>query len=220
MIKFAKRRGISEIFATLMLLGITTAGSVMLASMVQGTGLGTSTQNTQTNNLPAYSIKLVGYDTRDSSDLFGISILDNKFDKKICTISCQTTPDNIPQNTGTEFIVLHLKNSSPTTVYLEGVQVNGILHTWDTNTGGRTLDVSANDSTGKYPLNGKFSILPPSGLVQKNDNTLKEDEEVRLVIKLSKNLGTDIPLTKPILIHVDFGGQQTSDHVILSGEIR
>lgn len=215
-----QRRGISEIFATLMLLGITTAGSVMLASIVHGSGLESAAQGSQTNKLPAYVVKLVGYDTRDANDLLGITTLDNKFDKQICTNSCQTTPNNTPQNSGTEFLVLHLKNTSPTTVYLEGVQINGILHTWDTNTGGRALDVSTNDFTGKYPLNGKFSILPSSGLVQQNENTMTEDEEMRLIVKLSKDLVTDLSLTKPILIQVDFGGPRTSDHVILSGEIR
>ncbi|MGQ0606353.1 MAG: hypothetical protein ACT4OD_05320 [Candidatus Nitrosotenuis sp.] len=216
----AKRRGISEIFATLMLLGITTTGSVMLASLVQGSGLGASNQNPQTNNLPAYSIKMTGYDTRDANDILGITNIDNKFDKKICTTSCQTNPNNIPINDGTEFVVLQIKNTGPTTVYLEGIQINGVLHIWDVNSGGRTLDASANDSTGKYPLNGKFSILPASSLVQKNDNTLVDDEEVRLVVKLSKNLSMDVPLVKPMLVQVDFGGARTSDHVILSGEIR
>ena len=215
-----QRRGISEIFATLMLLGITTAGSVMLASLVGGSGLDSTAQGSRTNNLPAYAVKLIGYDTRDANDLLGITILDNKFDKRVCTSSCQITPDNTPQNAGTEFLVLHLKNTSPTTVYLEGVQINGVLHAWDTNTGGRVLDVSANDFTGKYPLNGKFSILPASGLVQQNENTMTEDEEVRLIVKLSKDISSDVSLTRPILIQVDFGGPRTSDHVILSGEIR
>jgi flagellin-like protein len=215
-----QRRGISEIFATLMLLGITTAGSVMLASIVHGSGLESAAQGSQTNKLPAYAVKLIGYDTRDANDLLGITTLDNKFDKRLCASSCSITPNNTPQNSGTEFLILHLKNTSPTVVYLEGVQVNGILHTWDTNTGGRTLDVSSNDFTGKYPLNGKFSILSASGLVQQNDNVMADDQEVRLVVKLSKDLSTDVSLTKPILIQVDFGGPRTSDHVILSGEIR
>ena len=215
-----QRRGISEIFATLMLLGITTAGSVMLASLVQGSGFSSGEQSRQTNNLPAYSIKLIGYDTRDSSDVYGITTLDNSFDSRLCTSGCSASSNNIPAASGTEFVVLHLKNTSPTIVYLEGIQINNILHTWDTNTGARTLDANTNDVTGKYPLNGKFSILPAAGLIQKNDNTMMEDEEVRLVVKLSKDLSSDVLLTKPILVNVDFGGARTSDHVILSGEIR
>ena len=52
-----KRRGISEIIATLMLLGITTAGSVFLASLVYGSGI----QNTPTGESlqSSYAIKLV-----------------------------------------------------------------------------------------------------------------------------------------------------------------
>ncbi|WP_119571098.1 archaellin/type IV pilin N-terminal domain-containing protein [Candidatus Nitrosotenuis aquarius] len=214
------RRAISEIFATLMLLGITAIGSVMLASLVQGSGISSQDSNTQRNNVASYAIRLIGYDTRDSNDLLGITTLDNKFDQRICTIACNITPNNTPQNSGTEFVVLQIQNTSPDLVYLEGVQINNVLHTWDTSTGGRSLDASANDFTGKYPQNGKFSILSASGLVQKNDNTLSEDEQVRVVVKLSKDLSTDVSLTKPILIQIDFGGARTSDHVILSGEIR
>ena len=214
------RRGLSEIFATLMLLGVTTAGSVMLAGLIQGVGIGGQTENPQAKNFPAYAIKLTGYDTRDANDLLGIATLDNKFDQKVCTVGCSTTPNNIPQNSGTEFAVLQIKNTSHATVYLEGIQINNVLHTWDIDTGGKTLDASVNDFTGKYPQNGKFSILSMSGLVQQSDNTLVEDQEVRLVVKLGAGMNADLSIAKPMLVQVDFGGTKTSDSVILSGEIR
>lgn len=217
----AQRRGISELFATLMLLGITTAGSVLLASVVYGSGL-QNTPNTGSNLQSSYSIKLTGYDTRDSTDLLGITTLDNKFDKKLCTVGCQNFADNIPQsvNAGTEFIVLQIRNISTDTIYLKGIQVNGILHTWDEQTAGKTLDASTNDVTGKYPSNGKFSIISTGNLVQKTESRLNSDEEVKLVVKLSKDIPSDISLTRPILTSINFGGIRPTENVLLSGEIR
>jgi flagellin-like protein len=216
----AKRRAISEIIATLMLLGITTAGSVFLASLVYGSGL----QNTpESESLQSsYAIKLTGYDTRDSNDLLGISSVDNKFDKKLCSKSCQGFADNTPNsaNPGTEFLLLQVRNVSTEPVYIKGIQVNSVQHVWDQNTGGKSLDASVDDFTGKYPLNGKFSIISATGLAQKSENRVDADEEVRLVIKLDDDLASDIALSKPILTGINFGGIREAENVILSGEIR
>jgi flagellin-like protein len=199
-----KRRGISEIIATLMLLGITTAGSVFLASLVYGSGF----QNTPTE------------ESIQSS--YGIVNVDNKFDKKICTKSCQTFADNVPNsaNSGTEFLILQIRNVSTEPVYIKTIQINAVQHTWDPNTGGKVLDASSNDLTGKYPLNGKFSIISTSNLAQKSENKVDADEEVRLIIKLDDTMSSDIALSKPILTSVNFGGIRASENVILSGEIR
>jgi flagellin-like protein len=221
-LRASKRRGISEIFATLLLLAITTAGSVFLANLVQGSGISTIGQNPSQYSVPTYSIKFIGYDTRDGMDLSEISTLDNKFDQKFCTVSCTAFADNVPlaSNGGTEFVVLEIKNASPNTVFIRNLQINGVTHSWDPQTGGKTLDASANDVTGKYPLSGKFSIIPMSGLAQKSDNQLNEDEEVRLIVKLSRDIPSDISLTRPLQVYVDFGGQRSAESVILTGETR
>lgn len=217
-----KRRGISEIFATLLLLAITTAGALFLANLVHGSGIGNFAQNPSVSSFSTYSIKFTGYDTRDGSDLSEISTLDNKFDSRLCTTSCTVFSDNVPLdvNPGTEFIVIQLKNASPNSVYIRNLQINGITHSWDTQTAGKSFDASSNDLTGKYPLSGKFSILSTSGLAQKSDNMLNEDEEVRLVVKLSRDMSSDISLTRPLQIYVDFGGQRSAEFVILSGDAR
>lgn len=139
-----------------------------------------------------------------------------------CSASCATFADNVPLNTnsGTEFIVIQLRNQSPNPVYLRSVQINGISHLWDERTAGKTLDASLNDQTGKYQQAGKFSIIGTSSLVQKSDNKVNEDEEVRLVIKLSKDVSPEISLNKPIRAWVDFGSQRSSELAILSGDAR
>lgn len=216
----AKRRAISEIIATLMLLGITTAGSVFLASLVYGSGF----QNTPESEPPlsSYAVKLTGYDTRDSNDLLGIASLDNQFDKKLCAKGCQGFADNIPTSAsaGTEFLILQIRNINTEPVYIKGIQINGVQHIWDQNTSGKSLDASSNDFTGKYPLNGKFSIVSINNLAQKSENRVDADEEVRLIIKLDDALPSDIALSKPILTGINFGGVRASENVILSGEIR
>jgi flagellin-like protein len=216
----SKRRGISEIIATLMLLGITTAGSVFLASLVYGSGLQNTSESESLQS--SYAIKLTGYDTRDSNDLLGVASLDNKFDKKLCAKSCQGSADNIPNsvNPGTEFLLLQVRNVSTEPVYIKGIQVNGVQHIWDQNTAGKSLDASSNDFTGRYPLNGKFSIISATGLAQKSENRVDADEEVRLVIKLDDALTSDIALSRSILIGINFGGVREAENVILSGEIR
>lgn len=217
-----KRRGLSEIIATLLLLVITIAGSVFLAFIVQGGGFSATASNPLMSAYPAYSIKLMGYDTRDATDLLEISSLDNKFDKKICTVSCQSSANNIPVsvNPGTEFIVLQIKNVSPNPVFIKSIQINGIMHLWDEQTGGKSFDANTNDSSGKYPLNGKFSILPMPNLTQKSDNKLSEDEEVRLVVKLSKDIISDISLSKPIQVLINFGSTRATEFVIISGDTK
>jgi hypothetical protein len=204
------------------LLAVTTAGSVFLANLVQGSGITGIGQNPSQYTIPMYSVKFIGYDTRDGTDLSEITTLDNKFDQKLCTVSCTAFADNVPlaASAGTEFVVLDIKNASPNVVFIRNLQINGITHLWDPQTGGKTLDASTNDVTGKYPLSGKFSIIPMSSLVQKSDNKLNEDEEVRLVVKLSRDIASDISLTRPLQIYVDFGGQRSAESVILTGETR
>jgi len=216
---FPTRRGISELIGTLLLLGITTTGSVFLATIVQGSGLASIQGSSVTPVSPSYSIRLVGYDTRDGADLMDLSTLDNKPDKKLCTNSCSLTPNNIPANDGTDFISIQIKNVSPNPVFIKNVQVNGITHDWDSQTGGNIFDASADNLLGNYPLNGRFSLVSSNG-VQKSDNKIVDDEEVRLIVKLSEDFASDISLSKPIQVLVDFGGARATEFVVLSGDAK
>jgi hypothetical protein len=202
----------------LLLLGITTAGSVFLATVVQGSGLASIQGSASAPVSPSYSIRLTGYDTRDGSNLVDLNTLDNKADKKLCTSSCSVTPDNIPANNGTDFIAIQIKNVSPNPVFIKNIQISGVTHDWDTQTGSKILDASSNDFTGNYPINGKFSIVSSNG-VQKSDNKIVDDEEVMLVVKLSEDI-SDILLSKPIQVLVDFGGTRSTEFVVLSGDAK
>jgi len=213
-----KRRGISEIIATLLLLGITTAGSVFLATIVQGSGLSSIQGSVATPVSPSYSIRLTGYDTRDGANLLDLNTLDNKADKKLCTSSCSAAPNNIPANDGTDFIAIQIKNVSPNPVFIKNIQINGVTHDWDSQTGAKVFDASADNFSGNYPLSGRFSIVSSNG-VQKSDNKIVDDEEVRLVVKLSEGI-SDISLSKPVQVLVDFGGIRSAEFVVLSGDAK
>lgn len=216
----SKRRGISEIIGTLMLLAITTIGSFFLANLVQGSGFGSVDPSATQPVSPVYSIRLTGYDTRDSANLSGISSLDNKFDQRLCTKSCAGFANNVPNTSGTDFITVQIKNISTTPVYIKNLQINGVTHILDEQTAGKSFDAGTDDFSGKYPMNGKFSIVSSGGLVQKSDNQLSDDEEVTLIVKLSKDISSDISLSKPIQVLVNFGSVRSAEFVILSGETR
>ncbi len=213
------RRGISEVIATLMLLSITAAGSLFLANLMQGSGFGSMGANTASPVSPTYAVKLIGYDTRDSTGLLDAPTLENRFDKKLCTQSCSALADSIPQNGGTEFIAVQIKNVSTNSFYIKSIQISGITHVWDEQTWGVHLDASSDDSSGKYPQNGKFSIVTSSWL-QKSSNEIFPDEEVILVAKLSKDITPDIQLARPLQVLVDFGSIRATEFVVMSGDAK
>ena len=203
-----------------MLLAITTVGSFFLANLVQGSGIGSVDPSATQPVSPVYSIRLTGYDTRDSANLLDIQSLDNKFDKKLCTKSCAGFANNVPNTSGTDFVLVQIKNVSTTPAYIKNLQINGVTHTLDEQTAGKSFDASADDFSGKYPMNGKFSIVSSGGLVQKSNNELSDDEEVTLIIKLSKDINQDISLSKPIQVLINFGSVRSAEFVIMSGETR
>jgi flagellin-like protein len=215
--KKVKRRAISDVIATLMLLAITVAGAVLVSAFFQGNNFfspDTSNPGTQTA-----SLKIIGYDTRDGIDLSEITALDNVLDVPtpyLCTSICNATPDNLPTDVlpGTEFIVLNVENHGISKVVLQAVEVNGVDHTWDQSTG---------NLPPTYPAAGKFSIIPTSNdapIPLSSTNELQRNDEVRLVIKLSSFIDPDINLNEPIRIKFTTNLIDNSETLITSGGVR
>ena len=216
--KEMRRRAISDVIATLLLLGITVAGAVLVTAFFQGNSVfrhDASNPGTQ-----SASIKIIGYDTRDSTDLSGIDFLDNYLDSPtpfLCTISCNTDADALPDAAaagGTEFIVLTVRNQGISKVTLQGVEINDIDHSWDSTTS--TFDLSATH----YPTAGKFSIISTSGTIQSSTNELQRNAEARLVIKLSDNISEDIDVNQPIRTRITTNLLDPSASIITSGGVR
>ena len=225
-----KKRGVSVVISTLLVLAITIVGAMWISNLMSTSSLGTLNQ-TPKDIIMANSVLLVGYDTRDGATLSRISTLNNQpVDRKLCTESCVGSPNVFPLAGGTDFIVLQLWNKNTVEVPIKNIQVNGILHTWDTKTRNVVFDADANPPpTGRFPEDGKFSIIPHSNggsLIQFGNQTMAGDQEVRLVIKLSPNvkgdfISGDIDLGKPLQILVKIGDTMNpAEFVILSGDTK
>ncbi len=228
MTKFTrKRQAVSVVISAMLIMGITAAGALFVSNLIQTSSI-TSITQTPKSTLTANSVKLTAFDTRDGLTLSAIPTLNNKFDNELCTDRCNANPDNIPTSVsgeGTEFIVLQIRNRNVNPITIKNIQINGITHTWASETAGYDFDASSDDGPNptKYPGDGKFSILPYSNVVtltQRSSPTLSGDQEARLVIKLSENIFPDIGLGKSILVLVNFGDIQPARYVIVTGDTK
>lgn len=221
---FRKRRGVSDIIGTMLILVITVAGAVFISNALHD-GFFSLDQNPSGPGAYANSIWLTGYDARDSVDLSGAVGLTNDFDQQLCTVTCNdpSVDDKRPLAGGTEFLVLHIKNTNINSVFLHSVMIRNEGHTWDSATANIDLDLSTGPTSGQYPQDGQFSIIPLSNnlpIKQKGTNELRGDEEVRLVVKLSDQLLQDIGMWDSLRILVNFGGSQPAEFIILSGDAK
>lgn len=166
-------------------------------------------------------IRLIGYDTRDNGDLAGITVLDNNKDAptpRLCTASCDTTPNNLPASSGTDFIVIYLHNNGLDDVFLDDILVstNSIIHEWDGSTAGLAL------STSDYPDAGKYSIVPEEGttsVTQQSDAVIHGGQVVRVVIKLSSDISSDIDIDDSIPVIVTTAESSSFNFVIHGGSV-
>lgn len=193
--KGMKRKAISDVIATLMLLAITVAGAVLVSAFFQGNNIFSPNSNNAATQTA--SLKITGYDTRDGVDLSGISSLDNTFDSTLTS--------------GTEFIVLNVENRGISNTILRGLEINGIDHSWYESTG--VLDPPG------IPA-GEFSIIRISDTTLLTTNELQRNDEVRLVIKLSSSITPNINLNEPIRIKFTTNLIDNSETLITSGGVR
>ena len=165
----------------------------------------------------------MAYDTRDSTTLLQLSNLDNEFgDQKLCGVSCTGVglSDKIPSNSGSEFVMIKIKNNSINSIFLENIQLNNVLHAWDSQTSGVTLNTVQNlSSGGSYPHDGKFSILPISSTIQSANNEIQSGKTVNLLIKLGPD-DPDISLNKGIRVLLNIGSMNPVEFLIESGNAR
>jgi len=214
-----KRRAVSEIIGTLLMVVITVVGGIAVLNFVQNSDIIESSETISLEE-DAISVKITGYDSRDSGDLSGISTMDNSLNQKLCTTSCSGSSNQIPANSGTEFIVLKIRNDGTGSAYLGSIFVNNVLHTWDSTTAGVALDASSDTTTGQYPRDGQYSIIPTSNtlpITQESDTELNTGNDRRIVIKLSASITSDIDLSRAIRILIDAGSTDPFNFVISSG---
>jgi len=222
-LSFRKRRAVSEIIGTMMILVITVVGAVFISNAMQGFIFPSGSGESATEVRPE-SVSLFGFDTRDSTNLSGVTGLDNKLNQFLNT-SGATEVNKIPSQNGTEFIVLHLRNLSTNSIFLNDVLIKNEAHSWDTDAATQVLDPTfTGATTGQFPADGKFSIIPmyngTGPLTQKATNEIVGDGEVRVIVKLSDNIAQDIEMWDSLRIMVNYGGKQPAEFIVLSGDAK
>jgi len=216
--KKVKRRAVSDIIATLLLLGITVAGAVLVAAFFQGNNV--FRPDATNPGTQSASIKIFGYDTRDGDELSGIANLNNTLGAPIPYLRTNSTaPNNLPTDVpeGNEFIVLTVRNQGINNAILQSVEINGVEHRWDENTANDELIVTS------YPDDGTFSIISTSNtapIIQSPTNELQRNGEARLVIKLSSAITPSIQLSQPIRTRIITNLLDPSATIITSGSVR
>ena len=213
-----KKRGVSVVISTLLVLAITVVGALSISNLMSTSAL-TSANQTPKAIIAANSVLLTAYDTRDGSTLFNIANFHNEFDGVLCTV-CAITPNNTPSTGGTDFIALQLWNQNTNQIHIKSVQVNGVPHVWDTTT--RNVDFNGSTSSPDFPRAGMFSIIPTSSqtLTQQDSQIVDGDREILLIIKLNPVFPSNLELGKPLQILINIGDEQPVEHIVLTGETK
>ena len=225
-ISIQKRRAVSQIIGTMMILAVTVAGAVFLSNLMSNEFFAVDQNPVAEARID--SIRLTSYDTRDSVKLTDVPDLNNTFNQMLCTKGVSggciiTVADNLPINGGTEFIVLQIRNMNLDSVFIHNILINNVGHTWDEFAVGDLVLTNNIGSGGNYPRAGTFSIIPVENdppIKQLATNEIPGDGEVRLVIKLSDNIPQDIGMWSSLRVLVNFGGSQPAEFIILSGDAK
>lgn len=199
-----KRRGVSEIIVTLLLLVVTIIGSVFVFSVFQSAGtveqITGLTGQTGVDTKP--SIKLIGHDTRDFENLANINGLNNTNDGKLCgSASCTN-----------ELIVLYVRNIGTNEFFLNNVHINEVPHQHDASNAGSTIDSSNEPQAGTFKV---ISISDPTILASQ---TIQAGGEARIVIKLDDTVG-DIPLNEEMRVLINPTGGRPAFHIVPAGSL-
>jgi len=223
--RLKKRRGVAEIISTILLMGLTVGGATTLTYFVNdGFVSGNLSAASSLNSSPP-DILLLAYDTRDSFSLLNLADVDNDINVHafLCGVTCSSGNSNsIPASSGSEFIVLQIQNNGINTIFLEDIAINNVIHSWDPSTSGVQLDASQNaGGTGKYPIDGMFSILPVGSMpiIQNENSQIQSGQIVNLLIKLGPD-DSDIALNTGIRILIDAGGVHPVEFMIVGGDAR
>ncbi len=221
--RLRQRRAVTEIISTMMLMGVTISGATTLTYFVNDSFVNGNLDSVATSD-SSKNIFLLAYDTRDSSSLLTLLDVDNDATGFLCRDTCIGSPNSIPENGGTEFIVLQIQNSGFDTIFLEDITINNIVHSWDVSTSGIILDASDNylaSTNREYPADGMFSILPvgDTPILQNESIQIQSGQTVNLLIKLG-SADSDIQLNKGLRILLDTGGIHPTEFFIETGDAR
>ena len=228
--RLKNRRGVADIISTMMLMAVTVTGASTLTYFVNDAFVTGNLGTISTLDSSSLNLLLLAYDTRDSSSLLKLSDINNDITNGVdpvtgasflCGSTCSVTPNSIPENGGTEFIVLQIQNNGLNSIFLEKVGINNVIHSWDSSTASIPLDGSdSSPLSGKYPADGMFSIMPVgSSPVQNNDIKIENGQSVNILVKLGPD-DSDINMNKGIHVSFNVGKPHLTEFLIDSGDAR
>jgi len=218
------RRGQAEIIGTLILLAVTVVGAIMVANFFNAGDVMEMSEGIEpiikASTSSVSSVLLIGYDTRDNTDLSGITGLDNTGATDLCASSC--TADVLPGAGGTEFIVLKIRNNGIDAVTITSVRINDVDHLQDSTTG----TFNANDIN-FLPDDGTFMAISAVNTAGAPDPTtivefptIFPEEELRLVVKLTNTFSAVIDLNVPMNVRIVTDKFDRTTFIINSGRAR
>ena len=220
-IRPAKRRAVAEVISSLLLVVITVVGAVILTTFLDETFVAGSS-SLAGSETTARSLQLLKYDTRDSAALMLLQTADNKFGDGLLLGAGAASIDSVPEDDGTEFLVIQIKNRSINPTHILDIRINGVLHDWDPLTSGIDFSATPAAVVGAYPSDGTFSIaLVPEDpatdpSIQKSSATIEEGQIVNIFIKLGPD-DTDIDLNKSVRILLNIGAPSPVEFIIEGG---
>ena len=228
--RLRNRRGVADIISTMMLMAVTVTGASTLTYFMNDAFISGNLGTISTLDSSSLNLLLLAYDTRDSSTLLKLSDVDNDItngidpvsgDPFLCATFCAGNLNEIPESGGTEFIILQIQNNGLNSIFLENVGINNVIHSWDSDTSTVQLDASVSSASGKYPSDGKFSIIPvgSSPPVQSESIQIENGQAVNVLVKLGSD-DSDIYLNEGIHVSFNVGNPHLVEFLIDSGDAR
>lgn len=223
--RLRNRRAVADIISTMMLMGVTVTGASTLTYFMNDAFVSGNLGTASTLDSSSLNMLLLAYDTRDSSTLLTLQDVDNQYNGFLCGsgvgTSCLGVTNDIPTNGGTEFIVFQVQNNNLDSMFLHDISLNGVSYDWDSSTAGVTLDTTAPLTSGKYPSDGMFSILPVGSapIKQSSSIQLQSGDIVNVLVKLSST-EPDIQLNQGIRLLIDLGNIRPIEFVLEAGDAR
>ena len=220
----SKRRGVSEIIGSLLLVVITVAGAVLLMTFLDESFVSGGMAVSSSTDSTIKTLKLRAYDTRDGNNLMGyIGLGDsNLTDNILCRDTCIGSSNMHPDLGGSGIIVMQIENRSVNSIFLKNIYLDNISHFWDSSTSENLLDPGMGiPGSGDFPADGTFSILSNdiNDLTQGNDNQIQSGETVNVLVKLD-TINQDIQLSKTIRVQLNIGANSLAEFLIESGDAR
>jgi len=215
--KKSSKRGASEVIGTMILLGVTVVGGLLVWTLFQGDEtLMFSIAEPELSPIVIAHLQITGYDTRDALKLYNLTGINNQIEPasgspdELCTITDCTN--------GTEFIILKIRSDNDEAVFIRSIEINDVEHVFDTGASG----TSSFGPPGDLPASGKYIIISGfgiSGIIQETGSALPIASEKRIVIRLDTSITPNIPLNSQIRVIINSSVETTQLLLVPAGSL-